>query len=66
MIKLSVHDYCQKCHHFKVAVDKPEKVEDIFGETEYYGDYIICCKYREICEDLLKIIKERSANNNGL
>lgn len=25
MIKLSVHDYCQKCNHFKIAVDEPEK-----------------------------------------
>lgn len=61
MIKLSIHDYCQKCHHFKVDVDEPEKIEDIFGEDEYYGDYIICCKHREICEDLLKIIKEKES-----
>lgn len=62
MIKLSVHDYCQKCNHFKIAVDEPEKkIEGNFGEIEYYGDYIIRCKYREICKDLLKIIKEKES-----
>lgn len=55
MINLSVHDYCQKCNHFKADVKEPELIEDAFGEMVYYGDFIIKCKHRKICEDLLEI-----------
>ena len=54
MIRLEVKDYCQKCNHFKIAVDEPEKIEGNFGEIEYYGDYIIRCKYRGNMQRFIK------------
>lgn len=59
MIRLEVKDYCQKCHHFKAEVEEPEEMEDGYGETLYYGHYVIRCKHRDICENLLKNIKEK-------
>lgn len=59
LIKLSVCDYCQKCNHFEADVEKPDVLYSS-GDMFYYGDFIIKCKYRKICEDLLKIKAEEN------
>lgn len=65
VIQVDVAEYCQRdccCPCFSPDVEEPVKVHALDDEIELYGDYIIRCKNRKLCESLIKYLKEGLKN----
>ena len=58
MIKFNIHKYCQSCVEFEPLVtQRPELLENAFGEYHFCGDTIVECKYRNCCEVIHAYLK---------
>ena len=58
MIKLDVQDYCQDCPNFKADVEMPVELYNGFGiKPVYFGDTIIRCKHKDLCERVELVVK---------
>ena len=58
MINFNIHKYCQGCVEFEPLVtQRPELLENTFGEYRFCGDTIVECKYRNRCEVIHAYLK---------
>lgn len=64
MIRVDIHEYCQKCLDFEADVERPVKM--FSGEEVIQTDTVIRCEYRGRCEAirryLEKNMKEKEAD----
>ena len=52
MIKIEVKEYCQECHEFEAAVEKPAMLYSDNNQYAYFGNTIIRCKNGQQCENI--------------
>lgn len=65
MIKLIVPGYCKYCEDFEpIVTQRPERLLTDYGETFSYGDTIVECRYRRLCESIYNRLKKENDGND--
>lgn len=64
MIKFNISIYCQDCPDFEPQItQRPEHIKSNYGNSYFYGDTLVECKYRNRCETIYNYLKKEK--NNG-
>lgn len=64
MIKFNISIYCQDCLDFEPQVtQRPEQLKSNDGDSYFYGDTLVECKYRNRCKTIYNYLKKEK--NNG-
>ena len=65
MIKLDVREYCQSCDDFEpIVTQRQAQLNTDYGETFSYGDTIVDCRYRHLCEGIYNHLKKAKNNES--
>lgn len=66
MIKFNISIYCQDCPDFEPQVtQRPEQIKSNYGDSYFYGDTLVECKYRNRCETIYNYLKKGGKNNGS-
>lgn len=57
-IRLELKDYCERCPHFEIAVDRTDMIG---GNGEQLAETTIKCKRADICQRIYQSLVNRIA-----
>ena len=58
MIRIDVEEYCHQCRDFSPDVIKPQRVENLEGESAY-TDTIVQCEHRKRCAAIKRYLESQ-------